>query len=62
MNEIELAHVNDVDRCLEIIDSGKKFQNDQGFVEWTDDYPNRESILWEIGIRKNPTQQFIVLQ
>lgn len=48
MNEIELAHVNDVDRCLEIIDSGKKFQNDQGFVEWTDDYPNRESILEDI--------------
>ena len=37
MNEIELAHVNDVDRCLKIINSGKKFQNDQGFVEWTDD-------------------------
>ena len=48
MNKIELAHVNDVDRCLEIIDSGKKFQNDQGFVEWTDDYPNRESILEDI--------------
>lgn len=48
MNEIELAHVNDVDRCLEIIDSGKKFQNDQGFTEWTDDYPNRESILEDI--------------
>lgn len=48
MNEIELAHVNDVDRCLKIINSGKKFQNDQGFVEWTDDYPNRESILEDI--------------
>ncbi|MEI2413869.1 hypothetical protein V8V50_07160 [Ligilactobacillus salivarius] len=32
MNEIELAHVNDVDRCLEIIDSGKKFQNDQDLL------------------------------
>ena len=37
-----------LDICLDIILQGKSFQREQGFIQWTDDYPNRSTIEEDI--------------
>lgn len=39
--EFELlpAELCDAQRCYEILDSGRRFQREQGFVQWPDNYP-----------------------
>lgn len=37
-----------LDICLDIILQGKAFQREQGFIQWTDDYPNRSTIEEDI--------------
>lgn len=48
MNTLELAKTEELNRCYEIIDGGRAFQREQGFVQWTDDYPNLDTIRNDI--------------
>ena len=48
MNVLELAQMNDLEICIDIIKDGKNFQNEQGFTQWTDDYPNIDTIRGDI--------------
>ena len=48
MNTLEAARPNELDACWEIIREGRAFQNEQGFVQWTEDYPNRETLRQDI--------------
>ena len=49
---LTLAEKKDVDTCYEIIEFAKQFQKEQGFVQWTDDYPNREIIQDDVNTKK----------
>lgn len=44
MRTLELARTEDIGRCVEIIDMGRRFQQAQGFVQWTEDYPNIDTV------------------
>lgn len=48
VNRLELANKEDAEVCYEIIDAGRRFQREQGFVQWTDDYPNQDTIYKDI--------------
>ena len=52
MNCLEYAKAEDIEICSQIIEEGKRFQRQQGFVQWTDDYPNRETISEDIKEKK----------
>lgn len=52
MNTLELAQLADVERCYQIIDAGREFQKKQGFVQWTDEYPNLDTIQRDIEQQK----------
>lgn len=41
---LKSAQPKDVAKCYAIIKAAKAFQREQGFTQWTDDYPN-ESII-----------------
>ena len=36
---LEPAGEKDFDTCWHMIEEGRRFQQDQGFVQWTEDYP-----------------------
>lgn len=38
------AIISDTGECYKILDEGRKFQKAQGFTQWTDAYPNRETV------------------
>lgn len=38
----------DACECYKILDEGRKFQRAQGFTQWTDDYPNLNTVLSDI--------------
>lgn len=48
MKTLEMAHADELMVCSRIISEGKEFQREQGFVQWTDDYPNIETIRNDI--------------
>lgn len=48
MNTLQAARPDELDACWEIIREGRAFQNEQGFVQWTEDYPNRETLRQDI--------------
>lgn len=48
MYTLEKAGLADLEACYEIIDEGRKFQKEQGFTQWTDDYPNISTIRNDI--------------
>lgn len=48
MNTLEFAHLEDCEICNQIINEGRDFQKEQGFVQWTDDYPNKDTIYNDI--------------
>lgn len=48
MDTLELAQAGDIDVCSEIIRAGREFQQEQGFVQWTEDYPNRDTIQEDV--------------
>lgn len=48
MATLELAVWEECERCYEIIEAGKAFQREQGFVQWTEDYPNLSTIQDDI--------------
>ncbi len=45
---LELAQAQELNVCTGIIDAGRAFQREQGFVQWTDDYPNRAVLQKDI--------------
>lgn len=52
MNTLELAQTQDTKLCYEILDLGRSFQKAQGFVQWTDDYPNLDTVKGDIRDKK----------
>jgi RimJ/RimL family protein N-acetyltransferase len=40
MYTLEPAGKDDLDLCVSILREGRAFQQEQGFTQWTDDYPN----------------------
>lgn len=48
MNILESANNSDIDVCWDILADGRRFQREQGFVQWTDDYPNRDTVKNDI--------------
>lgn len=52
MNTLEPAQEKDLAICTSIIDEGKAFQREQGFVQWTETYPNADIIRDDIQRQK----------
>ena len=52
MYTLELARLNDIALCYEIIREGRAFQKEQGFEQWTETYPNQDTILNDIQSQK----------
>ena len=52
MYTLEAAQLWEAEVCSSIIDDARKFQREQGFVQWTDDYPDRETIQKDIRDKK----------
>mgnify|MGYP002517367962 CR=1 FL=1 len=48
MTTLEPARMEEVNVCMEIIKEGKKFQEEQGFTQWTEDYPDKDTIRSDI--------------
>lgn len=48
MHTLEPARAQDIDLCSRIIDEGRRFQREQGFVQWTEDYPNEDTIRRDV--------------
>lgn len=48
MNTIEVARVEDCAICYDMINMGREFQKEQGFVQWTDEYPCQDTIYHDI--------------
>lgn len=46
------AALTDVEKCFEIIKEAKEFQKEQGFIQWTDEYPDISIIKEDILTRK----------
>ena len=49
---LELAQSKDVAKCYAIIKAAKEFQREQGFTQWTDDYPNESTIRDDVDTKK----------
>ncbi len=49
---LELAKPKEAETCFAIIQEAKQFQKAQGFTQWTEDYPNQETILQDIQTKK----------
>ena len=45
---LELAKPEEAEICNDILDKGRKFQREQGFVQWPDDYPSIDTIREDI--------------
>lgn len=52
MKTLEQAKMEEFEEYLAIIEDAKKFQREQGFIQWTDDYPNRATILEDLHLGK----------
>lgn len=48
MKTLETAKREELQQYMEIIEDAKKFQQEQGFVQWTDDYPNIYTLAGDI--------------
>lgn len=48
MERLELAQSADLHECNAIICEGRDFQREQGFTQWTDDYPSLGTIRADI--------------
>ena len=48
MYKLELARLEDLPACIEILSSGRSFQRQQGFVQWPDGFPKEETIRGDI--------------
>ena len=45
---LEPAKIEDLAVCAALMDEGRAFQRQQGFVQWTEDYPNRDTVKADI--------------
>ena len=45
---LERATLEKASEYLKILDEGRKFQREQGFTQWTDNYPNSETVIKDI--------------
>ena len=48
MNTLELAKPEEAAVCYGIIEDGRVFQQEQGFVQWTEEYPSLETLRSDI--------------
>lgn len=48
MIEIRWADISEASLCLEFIEDAKAFQKAQGIIQWTDDYPNIDTVVRDI--------------
>lgn len=48
MYQLELAQLEDLPLCIEILRSGRLFQRQQGFFQWPDDFPKEDTIRNDI--------------
>ena len=48
MYVLKNATIEDAEVCYEILDLGRAFQREQGFVQWTDDFPNLDTVKIDI--------------
>ena len=46
--ELTLAQTEDFRRCMDILNTGREFQREQGFIQWPDGYPDEESVLGDL--------------
>ena len=52
MVSLENAQNKNLQQCYEIINIGRKFQQEQGFTQWTEDYPSFDIIRKDILSKK----------
>lgn len=52
MNTLESAKINDLEICMKILNDGKMFQREHGFIQWDDDYPTVNLIKGDIENQK----------
>lgn len=52
MYSLNYAKMEDLKESYEIIQKAKEFQKQQGFTQWTDDYPNELTIIDDIENKK----------
>ena len=52
MNTLELADMEHVEEYYEIIKMGREFQQEQGFTQWTEAYPDLNTIRDDIRNQK----------
>lgn len=43
-----MARADQIEACNEILQEGRQFQREQGFVQWTEDYPNMDTIRGDV--------------
>ena len=43
-----LAQPEDFQRAMDILNAGREFQREQGFIQWPDGYPDEESIRCDL--------------
>lgn len=48
MHELVLAQEREIEECYRIIEMGKNFQKEQGFSQWTEDYPNLATLRQDV--------------
>lgn len=48
MLTLELARADEIEAYNEILQEGRRFQREQGFVQWTEDYPNMDTIRGDV--------------
>ena len=46
--ELVLAQPEDFRRCMDILNAGREFQREQGFIQWPDGYPDEESVRGDL--------------
>ena len=50
--QLETAKAEHLEQYEEILRAGRRFQQEQGFIQWTENYPNRDTILADFALRK----------
>lgn len=46
--EMRLADIDEAKLCAAFIEEARKYQNEQGFVQWTEEYPNLNTVMEDI--------------
>ena len=49
---LKRANLEDAESCYKILDFGRSFQREQGFVQWTDNFPNFDTVKDDISKEK----------